>query len=369
MGLSEFLSSLPESGSAPLSHSLLSELSGITQAEADELALIWEEWRPERLRSLFERLASLVEDDTTLEFEVVFKSGLVAPDPEVRRLAIAGLAESTDRTLAERLAEALEADTDARVRAAAAAGMSTLCSLAAQGKLQRLDAERMRRALVRALSQPSEEAEVRRRALETVAVFGGEKVALWIADAYASPDPRVRQSAVFAMGRTSSPRWLKQVTAELDAPEPAVRYEAVVALGEIGEEEHAALLRGPLDDSDLAVQLASVGSLEKLGGDLAKKLLRQAADSPEPAVADAAREALEVVEAEGGLEDVIGPEMQRLGGMYGGPAGTIPSDDSEGYDAPEREGWGRLLEPALGNGHSHGSDDDGEQPGADEGDE
>jgi hypothetical protein len=365
MSFSEFLAQLPEDETAPFGFAASAQLSGLSPDEADELARTWDEWPPERVRALFERLAGLAEEHTDLEFEVVFKAGLAVADAEVRLVSVTGLSESSDRTLAARFAALLEQDADARVRAAAAASMGTLCAIAAQGKLPGRGGERMRLALLRALEDRSEDAEVHMRALETAALFGGRQVSSLIETAFRSDDKRVRQSAICAMGRTSDARWLPSVLAQLDAVSAALRYEATVALGEIGGENDAVHLAGPLDDSDLDVQLAAVASLERIGGDAATRLLRQALRSPEPSVRDEAQAALDALEIEQGLSQPVGPEMRRRGGMFGAaaraqaPAGATSDEE---YDASAREGWSL---PAQ-NGHARAGTETGDGEGGDE---
>ena len=368
MGLTEFLENFPENDSAPIGYAALAELSGLSAADAAEFARTWEEWPPERLHELFSRLAGLTEEQSGLEFEIIFKAGLALKDPLVRTLAINGLAESVDRTLAARFAELLERDPDAAVRSAAATGMATLCILATEGKLHTRDGERMRLALVKTLESATEQADVKMRALETAALFGGERVSAMIEAAYKSRDSRSRQSAVFAMGRTGDSRWLSAVTAELDAADPAIRYEATVALGEIGGEEHVPLLKRPLDDEDLEVQVAAVSALERIGGPAATKLLKQALQSPEPSVQEAAREALEAIEAVEGLAEVIGPEMRKRGDMFGGRAGAeaFGEADAEVYDPGTREGWGHLVTGQGADGLNGSASEKGAGPDEDE---
>lgn len=357
MSLSDFLDQLPEDEAAPIGFAALAHLSALSTGEADELVRVWVEWPPERVRSLFERLAGMAEEHTDLEFEVVFKAGLAVTDAEVRLMAVISLAESVDRTLAARFADLLENDPDPRVRAAAAASMATLCAIAAEGKLPGRGGERMRLALLRVLYDPREQAEVKMRALETAALFGGRQVSSQIADAFRSGDESVRRSAIFAMGRTCDARWLPSVLRELDAASAALRYEATAALGEIGGEGDAVHLAGPLDDSDLDVQLAAVASLSRIGGEEATRMLKQALGSPEPSVREAVQSALDALENDLGLSETIGPELRRRGGMFGAAARAQAlggNGADEEYDAASREGWARPPH----NGHAVASDGD-----------
>ncbi len=339
MGLIEFLDVFPESDDEPLGYAALSELSGISEAEADELALTWEEWTLGRRLELIERLAGLQEDHAGLEFEVVFKKGLRLADPRVRAASLRGLCDSQDRSMAARFASSMSVDAASDVRAAAAQASSGLAFLASTGRLHKRDGERLCAALCGALERCDENIAVKRRALETLGYFGVGRAGRYIEAMSGESDPATIRSVLIAMGRTSDPCWLPRVTRFLDHFDVEVRREAVRALGEVGGEEHAPRLAASLDDQDLAVQAAAVASLAMLGGVEAMGLLSGARESPEPVVASAAREALSALASEEGLLEDALPDA----GSYAGLSGVGVSTDDE-YEAAEREGWSHLLE-------------------------
>ncbi len=339
MGLIEFLDAFPESEDRPLRYSAMSELSGISQPEADELALTWDEWTPARRLELLSRLASLQEEHADLEFEVVFKKGLALGDPRCRRESLLGLTDSQDRTVAQALASLIASDSDASVRSAAAQAASGMVSLAIEGRLHERDGERLFSALKGALHREDETTEVRLRALESIAYFGRRRAGRYIEAACADTEPAATRSVLIAMGRTSDPHWLPSVVSCLDHFNPGVRYEAARALGEIGGEEHAHSLAQLLDDQDLDVQSAAVASLAMLGGSEAMRLLAGARNSPEPEIAGAAREALSMLATE---ENLVEDRLQDIHASGMIPGITTGTDD--GYDAAEREGWAHLLE-------------------------
>jgi hypothetical protein len=216
--------------------------------------------------------------------------------------------------------------------------------MAADGRLSSQDGARLLSALTEAYESSDEPLEVRRRALESVAVFGGEDVRPLIESAHQHGDVRLRQSAVFAMGRSCEPRYLQYVIADLGHVSPEVRFEAANALGEIGDEADAKALEETLDDQDLNVQLASVSALRRLGGNRARTLLRSATKSPEPLVASAAQDALAAMAADDSLMEVVPREAIRTGSLYGTPLMRDALGDAEDYDAPSREGWGSLQD-------------------------
>ncbi len=357
MGLSEFLELVPDGNTKPVPYAALAELSGLSAPEARSLAATVESWGPEMARDMLSRLAGLTEDEPGVEFEAVFKACIGSEDSEVRRISVIALAESSDRTLAASFASLVLNDPELSVRVATAVAMSDLCTAAAAGRLHPNDGRLLREALSRVVADVSGDIELRRRALESLSAFRGEDIADLIGKAFGSGNSLLQQSALYAMGKSSEQRWLKSVTAELDAEDAAVRFEAVTALGEIGTEEHARTLKAALDDTDLEVQVAAVVALEKLGGEQARLLLFKASRSPEPRVAATARESLASIVAEDGLNDVITPEMAASGGLFGGgrPRGTAESggdsdEEEDAYNASDREGWSWLARGPQGDG-------------------
>ena len=342
MGLNEFLQQTADTD-APFQYVALAELSGISSEEASGLAEEWEDWPSERVRELLVRLSDLVESDARVEFEAVFKAGLHLANPRARTLALAGLTGCTDRSIIGRVIEILEMDEAEEARAAAAVTLTGLCSLACEGKLHQPDGARLQTALAGVIESKDETIAVRRRVLEAIAVFPGSQVNRFIEAAAREGEPMMRQSALFAMGRTCSLRWLGHVVREMDSPEAAIRYEATLALGQIAgpdhpqHSRHLGQLEAALDDTDLEVQTAAVTALQNIGDEGARALLRAATGSPEPTVAGAARGGLEALRAEDALLDDVGGGLQGdAATMYGGFVAGDRDEDDE-YDWQERE--------------------------------
>jgi HEAT repeat protein len=218
----------------------------------------------------------------------------------VRENAIAGLWEEDDRTLVPVLIDKLKNDPSKGVRSAAALGLGKFAELAQERKLLPRDAEKIKKSLMEVFSKPGEGSEVRRRCLEAIAPFNTPEVAVHIRNAYNDDKPDVKASAIYAMGRTSSPEWLPLIIKELSSPVPRIRYEAVNACAALGGEEAVPYLIPLLDDEDAEVQLAAINAFGEIGGPLAKRALRRCLKNDDDAVVDAAREAIEMLE---GLED------------------------------------------------------------------
>ncbi|MBI2964631.1 MAG: HEAT repeat domain-containing protein [Chloroflexi bacterium] len=292
MGLQEFIEKLPLAGAAP-PYRVLAELSSISDQDAERLAAIWAGWRPAVLRQFLRRLAMLAEENVLYEFDAVFKAALTAPDAVARAISVGGLHESSDKSVARRLARLLTEDTAEEVRVAAAMGLIRFAAMACEGRMIPRDYDRIREALKAAIEKPDETREVRRRAIEAIGHYPADVNEGYIVEAYQSGERLLKQSALFAMGRSGSRRWVPEITTSLSSENPDIRYEAVTALGMIGEEVDAALLVGVLEDDDLQVRASALMALGRLGGASARRIIQRELHNRIPAIAEAAREAME----------------------------------------------------------------------------
>ncbi|MCZ6789826.1 MAG: HEAT repeat domain-containing protein [Chloroflexi bacterium] len=286
-------------GDEALQHSRLASLSGLDSTEMEHLRHWWPSIPTDRRQEMMSRLVTLAEDEVDLDFDAVFRHSLKDDDPVVRERAISGLWECDDRTLISSLITLLKEDPVERVRASAALSLGRFSTFAALGKLLPKDGERVQEALIGVVENDAESAEVRRRALESVAVFNEGDIPQLIQDAYHSDDETMQLSAVYAMGLTCNTTWLSTIFSELNSNDPAMRYEAANACGEMGEEEAVPYLIALLKDDDLQVQLASIRALGILGGRPATRALQECLRSDEEAIKEAAEAALEQTEAEG----------------------------------------------------------------------
>jgi HEAT repeat protein len=276
----------------------LMSLSGLLPEEQDLFREGWEAIVVERRREIVSKLVGLAEENVEMDFLPVFFHCLRDSDAAVRERAVSGLWESDDRSTITPLIELLSDDTDVSVRAAAAIVLGRAASLAGDGKLLPRDTQRISEALMATLHNSEEELDVRRRALESVAVFDLPEVREWVHWGYGSDDLKLRQSSVFAMGRTASREWLSVIAQELKSPEPAMRYEAANGCAEMGEEAMVPHLAPLLNDHDHQVQIAAIQALGAIGSDDAQKLLRLRTRSSDDLIRAAAEEALEAIEME-----------------------------------------------------------------------
>lgn len=365
MGLDEFLNQLPEDDDAAINYASLPELSKLTGPETEEFGQLWLEWTPERVLEIVDRMVALCDEQPDVEFEAIYKQGMQHTSTDVRLSALKGLEESSDRALVKPLTDMLTTDPSVEVRAAAAVPLAYLSAMAQSGKLGVKDEVILTRVLYAVLEDEREVQTVKLKALEAVSVFGGERLIPFIESAYALPDVRSRQSSIFAMGRTSDPRWVSYVLPDLEHDDASIRYEAAMAMGELGDEEHLHSLDVSLDDADLTVQLAAISAVERIGGDVAKSQLEQLLVSSEPRVVELVQQALQAMKDEEDLDEVVTQEMARS--MFGA-GDTLPGIDTEGYEPAEIEGWANAPDPGDVDDFGTGVTDEAEDLGLDRGD-
>ncbi|MDA8219574.1 MAG: HEAT repeat domain-containing protein [Dehalococcoidales bacterium] len=267
-------------------------LSDLDHGQVARLRSVWADLSTERRRWLVDSLAELAEDNFELDYAAVFKVALSDEDADTRRMAIEGLWESDDLSVAYALLAMLANDPAEEVRAAAAGALGHFTYQAEMEEIPADLAEEVRAALLDVIHGDGP-LEVRRRAVEAIGFLSEDEEAKQaIAEAYAHPDPRMRTSAVFAMGRSCDPRWLGDLLHEMESEDPQMRFEAARACGELEDPRAVPRLLRLLFDPDLEVRLTAVQSLGAIGGEQAISALRTLTESENEAVAEAAEEAL-----------------------------------------------------------------------------
>ena len=288
---------------SPIRHTDLAKLSGLSRAEVTGVVTSWIDVPTERKRGFLDRMMELAGDNIDLDFTAIFRVCLRDKDAGVREKAARGLWDSDDRVVIRPLVELLGKDASAEVRAAAATTLGKFAEMAEEGKLIRRDKQRIGDALMAVIENPDEDKETRRRAIESVAAISADRVREIIEDAYNDADAAMKQSAIYAMGRSSDDRWLPTALKETRNERAEIRYEAAIACGYLGDDSTAPILINMLNDEDSQVQLAAVRSLGLIGGDLARGALTQAMRRGDDAIEEAAEEALASIEFD---EDPLG---------------------------------------------------------------
>jgi HEAT repeat protein len=282
----------------PIQSSALADLSNISASDLSFLAQIWTGIATDRRLKIISRLVELAEENFELNFDSIFKNCLKDLDPGVRAKAIEGLWENEETTLISPFIKMLNEDTSELVQAAAAKALSKYALLAELKKLGPNSSLRVSQALLTILADKSKPVEVWRRALEAAAPLSVPEVRNAIIEAYKNANPKVKNSALFAMGRNCDNAWLPILIKELSSPAADTRYEAAGSCGEICDDEAVPALIKVTQDKDLEVQQAAIIALGKIGGNKAKLYLLKLKNSPDELVSDAAEQALRQIEAE-----------------------------------------------------------------------
>ena len=293
--LREFVAELGDD-EQPVKAGGLVQLSHLTEDEHREFVDAWPRIATQRRRQIVTWLVELTEDNVDLDFDAVLLSCLPDADAVVRAEAVRGLWEHEGHDLIEPLVALLRVDGDAGVRAEAALALGRYVLQWEMGALRERHFRPVKEILRQALENVGEELEVRARALEAIGACSLPWVREAIQNAYDGDSPRLKVSAVHAMGRSCDPSWLPILFEELSSSEPQMRYEGAVACGEVADEVAVPRLAPLMEDPDVEVREATIFALGEIGGPEAKSLLARYADHASPDVREAVRYTLSQVE-------------------------------------------------------------------------
>ncbi len=276
------------------------DLVRLSALQAEDLVYFEQQWKQagaeQRLR-LIAAMVSLTEDDLTLDFTDIFRLGIEDTEENIRIKALDGFEMENKYTFVRPIIKALRNDDSIRVRTAAVITLGKFALMAELEELPSIIRQDIFNNLLEILEHPSEPLELRRRALESIAPFQQELISNYIEDYYYSTDPGAKASAIYAMGRNCSRRWLDFILEEMQSSHAEFRFEAARASGEIEDEEAVPGLLILLNDSDLEVRQAAITALGKIGGQDAKQALKRLKDNTDPAIKNAAAAALAELQA------------------------------------------------------------------------
>lgn len=253
-------------------------LAGLTAGQVQELWLVWQGLDVDVRRRVILALTETAETNFELDFNAVGRMALGDQAASVRELAIDLLWEDESADLLNALLAMAASDDSVEVRASAASALGRFALMGELGGLNAADFARVQDTLIDLLYDSQEDLDVRRRALEALANSTHDTVDDAIVEAYQSDDPRMRVSAVFAMGRTADPQWTPQVIAELESDEAEMRFEAARAAGELELEDALPLLAQLAFEGDVETRDAAIWSLGEIGGKEALRVLNVLAD-------------------------------------------------------------------------------------------
>jgi HEAT repeat protein len=280
---------------APFTAEAIYTLSDLDGARLAQFSALWAEMPVSRRRALITRLVETAETNFELDFSAIIHPALEDPDAQVRAGAIEGILEDSPRRIIERLMRIAQEDPFTTVRAAAVKALGQFVLQGELGKLPETLSTRLQDLVFALHRNPGEDLDVRRRALEAIGNCGREGVAELIRAAYYAPEPEMRVSAVFAMGRSCDERWASRIVDELSSERPEMRYEAARAAGELELRPALNRLIELVYEDDREIQEMAIWALGEIGGRQADRVLEELAalaDSQDDSeLADAVAEA------------------------------------------------------------------------------
>lgn len=270
----------------------LDALSDLSKGHLEQFCSAWSGLSLERQRGLVAALIEFAEDHVDACFAIIYRWLIEDDDPWVRAHAIEGLWEEEDVRLISPLIRRLEGDTASDVRAAAALSLGRFLLLGEYDQIDKSAARRVEEALLEAYRTPDQDVSVRRRVLEALANCSHDELPDMILEAYEDDDDIMRVGAVFAMGRSSDPRWNRHVLDEMGSSDSGMLCEAARASGELEIEEALPDLLRLLGDEDVEIRDAAVWALGRIGGREARRALKACCASDDEDLVEAAEEAL-----------------------------------------------------------------------------
>ena len=271
----------------------LADISDLSRNQVAEFRAVWHDLSPSRRLELITVMVEQAETNIHLVFHAALRACLTDGDAQVRRLAIEGLWEDERVSLVPTLSGLLTNDPSDDVRSTAATALGRFVLLGVLGDIAEEPARQAEDALHLAWERSGEPVSVRRRVLESLSYTDTADLHALIGDAYYSDNELMRQSAIYAMGRSANPRWNKIVLSELNSREPAIRFEAAEAAGEMAIRAGVQPLIQRLGDTDKDVREAAALALGKIGGPAARRALEALVAGDDERLAEAAAEALE----------------------------------------------------------------------------
>lgn len=264
----------------PFPKKYLSLFSDIDPASLKLLLDSWPRISLTRKQTLLEELDALLEEDTIVSFDDLARALLTDPDAPVRAGAMLLLGECEDVKLVPIYEKILASDPNPEARAAAALALNLFVDLGELDEIPESVHHRAEDALLAAARD--EDADVRRRALESLGYSSREEVPALIEAAIDREDPDWQASALIAMGRSNDERWSEPAIRMMLSEDRNVRLEAVKAAGELMlPAARIPLLRMLDEEDDPEIFSAVVWSLSQVGGEDVRTYLENLLDKTE----------------------------------------------------------------------------------------
>ena len=283
----------------------LSALSDLDTRQLDRFSSCWQSLSHQRRRTLLATLGQQADEHIELLFDSINRLGLDDPDPNIRKIAIGNLWESTDLALPKSFLEAFNEDSSLEVRTAAADALGRFVLLTELEDDSLTESDQIVDDLLRTIRDGAS-SDLHRACVKSLGFSSREEAQAIIAEAYLSEDDDLVQSALIAMGRSANPVWRPEILQELDHSSPRVRAEAARAAGELELHDATQPLVELLEDVSDEVIHVAIWSLGQIGSDVARTaLLDIQASAPDPETVKKADEALEHLAFLEGAPDLL----------------------------------------------------------------
>lgn len=259
----------------------LQQFSDLGSLELKTLLEVWPRVGLSRKLSLLNGLEDLADEDTLVSFDDFARSLLTDPEPQVRVHALRLLTEAQDTKLIPPLLNMLKNDADLDVRAEAA---NILGLFVALGELEEIpvDAYSEVQAGLLEAARGTDDALIKRHALEALGFSSHDEVVKLIESALNRRDTEWQISALRAMGRSADDRWEEEVLRGLTDEDNRIRVAAVEAAGNLALKSARTILLRLLDDEDDDdVLTVAIWSLSQIGGEDVRTYLENLLDQTE----------------------------------------------------------------------------------------
>lgn len=263
------------------SPALILGLSGLSSAQIQELAPVWENLSESYRRILMQMLVDAAISNFELDFNPIGHAALHSPQADVRQAAIELLWEDESIALLEYLTHIAQSDEIINVRAEAVKALGRFVLLGEMGDLEENTAITIQDILMRIIENSGEDILVRRFAIESIANCTRKGLRQTIAEAYRSTDSEMRLSAIIAMGRSYDSHWENDVLEELSNPDEDTRIAAIRSAGKLQLSEGVGQIIKNIEDGDREEQEVAIWSLGEIGGKEAVRILESLQEGAE----------------------------------------------------------------------------------------
>ena len=272
-------------------------VEAFSDLDRESSALLTDAWSSldERVRvGVLRKINGVAEERFELQFGRFLRLALRDPSAVVRQLAVSGLWEDTGVELLPLFLDLMQSDESVDVQAEAARSLGTFTAMAAEGALEPIRALDLGEQMIQMVQRKGLSYSLRRGMIEALgSLASDQRVSAIIQAAYESGDDGEMASALFAMGRSHSQRWLPSVMTELDHQEPEIRLEAVRSAGLIGDERAIPLLAEIAASDEAEIKFAAITALGQIGGRPAAAALRRLQEIAQDEQAELFEEAIE----------------------------------------------------------------------------